>query len=64
MALNEKVLCWANGDRCPGCAHYWGKADQCTYKPKRGFWMAVNSLGRWLQDIARDRLSTTPETEQ
>ena len=30
---NAKVICHAPGDKCLGCAHYYGKADRCEYAP-------------------------------
>ena len=28
----RKIVCHAEGDRCFGCAHYLGKADECEFK--------------------------------
>ena len=30
---NKDAICWANGDRCFGCAHVNGKAPHCAYRP-------------------------------
>lgn len=27
-------VCYAPGDRCLACPHYYGKTDECKYKPK------------------------------
>lgn len=27
----SKIICHAEGDRCHGCDHYWGKADVCSH---------------------------------
>jgi len=32
MIDKHKITCHASGDRCHGCPHYHGKADECTYK--------------------------------
>lgn len=28
----HKIVCYAEGDRCHGCDHYWGRAPECKYK--------------------------------
>ena len=33
QAHSRKIVCHAEGDRCHGCAHYHGKADECEFKP-------------------------------
>ncbi len=30
---NTDVICFAPGDRCAGCDHYYGKAKRCKYAP-------------------------------
>ena len=32
QAHSRKIVCHAEGDRCFGCAHYLGKADECEFK--------------------------------
>tara|TARA_R110000824_G_scaffold398267_1_gene602156 strand:+ start:210 stop:398 length:189 start_codon:yes stop_codon:yes gene_type:complete len=61
MGINQNVVCWCEGDTCPGCDHYYGKADVCVYKPKSGFWVVLNDLGRWLMRISQNRLEPKGE---
>lgn len=35
MSKPAKIMCHADGNRCHGCAHYWGKSDICTYAPEQ-----------------------------
>ena len=42
--MKNNCICWANGDRCHGCAHYEGKAPNCAYRPptiigRFAFWL-------------------------
>jgi len=36
IELQDTRVCHAGGDECPGCPHYYGKADVCRYAPKEG----------------------------
>lgn len=32
---NDTRICYAPGDRCQGCEHYYGRAPECKYKPEQ-----------------------------
>lgn len=31
--------CYAPGDKCFGCPHYWGNPEPCDYAPKWRQWL-------------------------
>ena len=66
--IKSDIICWADGNRCHGCAHYEGKAPVCAYRPPRitgrfAFWLrGLCSFKNIFVSIAEDgRIPSPPE---